>query len=101
MMKATDLGNADDSRLRQRPALNGPAIGRISKLRMDSVGVVVVDVLLEEASKVVLVQNDQVIEQLSPGAPNPSLSDPVLPRAPECSSPRLDPELSDCLIDAI
>ncbi len=41
----------------------------------------------------VLVQDDHVIEQLSPCAPNPSLRDPVLPRAPECRSLRLDAKI--------
>lgn len=49
----------------------------------------------------VLVQDDHVVEQLSPCAPNPSLRAPVLPRAPECGSPRLDAEILDRIGDPI
>jgi len=83
MMKAADLRNADDIGLRRGSALGSSALRRISQLRMDSVCVVVVDVLSEKASKMAFVQDDHVIEQFSPDAANPSLGDSVLPRAPE------------------
>ena len=43
----------------------------------------------------VLVQDDHVIEQFSPYAPNPSLGDPILPRAANRRSSRLRSDLID------
>ena len=62
MVKAADLWNANDIGIERRSALDGPALRRISQLRMDSVRVVVLDVLTEKTSKMVLIQDDHVIE---------------------------------------
>jgi len=62
MMKATDSRQSNDLGLRRWSMLGGSANRRILQLGVDSVGIVVVDVFAEEASKVVLVQDDHVIE---------------------------------------
>ena len=100
-MKAADLGNAVDLGLRRRSALDGPALRRISQLRMDSACVVVLDVLTEKASKRVLVQNGHVVEQFAAYAANPSLGDSVLLRALECRSPSPNAEISSRVSDPI
>jgi len=46
---------------------------------VDSIGVVVVDVFAKKASKMVLVYDDHVIQNLSPDAADPSLGNPILP----------------------
>jgi len=51
-----------DSGLRRWSMLGGTAHRRILQLGVDSVGVVVVDVLAEQVSKVVLIQDDHVIQ---------------------------------------
>jgi hypothetical protein len=66
---------------------------------VDSVGVVVVDVFAEKLSKVVLVQDDHVIQQLSASAPDPPLGDSILPRAPKGRSLRRDSKILDRLRD--
>ena len=62
MMQATDLGNSDDLGLRRWSMLGGSAYRRILQLGVDSVVVVVIDIFPKKASKVVLVQDDHVIE---------------------------------------
>ena len=99
MMKATDSRFPDNLELRRRSVLSGSPDRRISQLSVDSVGVVVVDVLAEKLSKVVLVQDDHVIQQLSASVADPPLGDPILPRAPEGRSLRLDSKILDRLRD--
>ena len=79
MMQATDLGNSDDLGLRRWSMLGGSAYRRILQLGVDSVVVVVIDIFPKKASKVVLVQDDHVIQQLPASAANPSLGNPILP----------------------
>ncbi len=79
--------------------LGGAAHRRILQLGVDAACVVVVDVFSEKSLKVVLVQDDHVIEQFSACAPDPSLRDSVLPRASECRSLRLNSEMFDRLSD--
>jgi len=62
MMKATDSRQSNDLGLRRWSMLGGAAHRRILQLGVDSVGVVVVDVLAEKVSKVIFVQDDHVIE---------------------------------------
>ena len=62
MMKATDSRQSNDLGFRRRTMFGGSAHWRILQLGVDSVGVVVVDVLAEEMSKVVLIQHDHVIQ---------------------------------------
>ena len=97
MMKATNSGVPDDLGLRRRLMLGGSPDRRISQLSMDSVGVVVVDVFAKKLSKVVLVHDDHVIQHLSASAADPSLGDPILPRAPKSRSLRLDSKILDRL----
>jgi hypothetical protein len=90
MMKATHSGLPDDLGLRRRSMLGGSPDRRITKLSVDSVGVVVVDVFAKKLPKMVLVQDDHVIQHLSASAADPSLGDPILPRTPKGCSLRLD-----------
>ncbi len=79
--------------------LGGSPDRRISQLSVDSVSVVVVDVLAEKLSKVVLVQDDHVIQQLSASAADPPLGNPILPWTPKGRSLRLDSKILDQLSD--
>jgi hypothetical protein len=99
MMKATNSGFSDDLGLRRRSMLGGSPDRRVTKLSVDSVGVVVVDVFAKKFSKVVLVQDDHVIQKLSTSAADPPLGNPILPRAPEGRSLRLDSKILDRLSD--
>ena len=101
MMKAADLGDAADLGIRRGAALGDSSLRRISQLRMDSICVVVLDVLTEKTSKTVLVQDDRVVEQFSACAPDPPLGDAVLPRAPESGSPRLDAKILNRVGDPV
>jgi hypothetical protein len=62
MMKATDSRQSNDLGLRRGSALGGSAHRRILEFGVNPVCVVVVDVFPEKASKMVLVQDDHVIE---------------------------------------
>ncbi len=62
MMETTNAGQPDNLGFRRRAGLAWPTHGRISQASVDSVGVVVVDVFAEEVSKVVLIQDDHVVE---------------------------------------
>ena len=73
---------------------------RISQLSVDSVGVVVVDVFAKKLSKMVLVQDDHVIQHLSASAADLSLGNPILPRAPKGRPLRLDSKILDRLRDS-
>jgi hypothetical protein len=90
MMKATNSVSPDDLGLRRRSMLGGSPDRRITHLSVDSVGVVVVDVLAKKLSKVVLVQDDHVIQHLSASAADPSLGDRILARTPKGCPLRLD-----------
>ncbi len=68
---------------------------------MDSVFVVVVDVLAKESPQVPLVDHDHVVEQLSPDSPDPALRDPVLPGTSIGRPFRFESEIADRLGDAI
>ena len=70
-MKATNSGFPDDLGLRRRSMLGGSPDRRISQPSVDSVGVVVVDVLAKKLPKMVLIQDDHVIEQLPASAADP------------------------------
>ena len=100
MMKAADSRQSNDSGLRRRPAFGSSAYRGILQFGVNSVGVVIVDVFAEESSKVVLVQDDHVIEQLSASTPDPSFGNPILPRASEGRSSRLDSKILDRLCDS-
>ena len=97
VMKATDSGQSDDLGLWRRSVLGGAPHRGIPKLCVDPVGVVVFDVFAEQASKVVLVHDDHVIEQFFASTPDPSLGNPILPGASKSRPPRLDSDLVDHL----
>jgi hypothetical protein len=59
---------------------------------MNALRVEVLDVLPEESSQMVVVEDDHVIEQLSPDASDETLSRSVLPRTSERCAPGADPE---------
>jgi hypothetical protein len=46
---------------------------------VDSIGVVIVDVLSEKALQVFLIHHDHMIEKLATGSADPSFGDPILP----------------------
>ena len=99
MMKATNSGFPDDLGLRRRSMLGGSPDRRISQLSVNSVVVVVVDVFVKTLSKMPLVQDDHVIQQLSPSAADPPLGNPILPWTPKGRSLRLDSKILDRLSD--
>ena len=68
MMKAANSGQSNDLGLGGRSVLGWPIHRGIPQPRVDSVGVVVVDILAEKTPQVLLVQNDHVIEKLPANA---------------------------------
>lgn len=62
MMESADTSQSYDLSLRRWSMLSGSAIRCILQLSVDAIGVVVVNVFAEKASKVVLVRDDHVIE---------------------------------------
>jgi len=80
VMKATDTGQRGHlGRWRYRRA-HGAAVRRIlAERQMNSIGVVIVEKLREQAPQVVFVEHDDMIEQLPPTGPHPTLGHPILP----------------------
>ena len=68
---------------------------RIPQLSVDSIGVVIVDVLSEKALQVFLIHHDHMIEKLATGSADPSFGDPILPGASKGRPSRLDSNVSD------
>ena len=68
---------------------------------MDTLCVVVLDVLMKESAQVPLVEYDHVIQQLATNAPDPALGRPVLPRTSVSGSLVLDSEVLDRVEDTI
>ena len=62
MVEAADSRQSNDSGLWRWVVLGGSDHRGILQLSVDSVGVVVIDVFAEKASKVVFVQGDHVIQ---------------------------------------
>ncbi len=62
---------------------------------MDPFSVVVLDVLAQESPQVALVDHDHMVQQLPSNSPDPTLSRPVLPRAPIGGPLGLHAELID------
>jgi len=51
---------------------------------MSAIFVVIADVVFQQSFQVPLVQNDDVIKQISTHTPNPALGETILPRTAEC-----------------
>jgi hypothetical protein len=66
---------------------------------VDSVGVVVVDVFVEEAVEVLLVHDDHVIQHLSASAADPSLGNAIVSWTPKGRSLRFNCNILDRLSD--
>jgi hypothetical protein len=79
-MQTTDFGNREDRAERWR--LDIPSIGSIFLEREVSAGSVIVrEVRREDASKVALAENDDMVQALAPDWADESLREGVLPRA--------------------
>jgi hypothetical protein len=100
-MKAADTRKPGEFRTERRPSLDGATVWCISESRVDSIGVVVGDVGAEEPAKVVLAQDDDVIDELALAGSDPSLRRTVLPWAPECCPFRRDAKRLDRLRDFV
>ncbi len=68
---------------------------------MDSILVVVVDVVAKKTSQVPLVDHDHVIQQFTSNGPDPALRSSILPRTSVCGPLGLDSELPDRLDEAL
>jgi hypothetical protein len=64
---------------------------------VDSIVVVVVDVLAKESPQVPLVDHDHVVKQLATNGADPALRDSVLPRTSMGRPLWVDPEIADRL----
>ncbi len=82
-------------------ALGGSGIGgsprwRVAKRCMDSLRVVVLDVLLQKTFQVLFAEHDDVIEKFPPNASDEAFCRPVLPWASEGCALGIDSEPFDC-----
>jgi hypothetical protein len=62
---------------------------------VDSLGVVVVDVLAEEASQMILAEHDDMVQEFASHTSDETLRRPILPRAPERGPLRSQSEAVD------
>ena len=100
-MKAANPREPGNFRALRRPNFEGATFGCISEARVDPIGVVVGDVVAEEPAKVVLAQDDQLIDEFALAGSHPAFCGAVLPRAPECRSFRRNAERTDRLRDVV
>ncbi len=77
------------------PGTAGSSCRRIANRSVDTLGVVVFDVLPEQASQMVFAEHDDMIEELPANAADEALGGPVLPRASQCGAHGPDPEPFD------
>ncbi len=70
-MKATDSRKSDDTSVFGWPDLCGMSVRRVAQTRVDSVLVVVVDVVAKKTSQVPLVDHDHVIQLFTSKGPDP------------------------------
>ena len=100
-MKATDSRKSDDTSVFRWPDLCGTSVRRVAQTSVDSVLVVVVDVVAKKTSQVPLVDHDHVIQQFTSKSPGPALRGAVLPRTSVSGPAGLDSKLPDRLGNTI
>jgi len=80
-MQPTKPRQGDDlARALDRRDHNSTAGCVLPQTEMSSVFVVITDIIFQQSSRMPLVQDDHVVEQLPTHTPNPALRDTVLPR---------------------
>ena len=91
MMKSTEVGKCDHLGIVKGPGLN-PTTRRclLPEIVMRPVVVIVPDVILEQPTELLVVEDDDVIEEFSTYVAHPAFSDAVLPRALVGSADGLD-----------
>ncbi len=100
-MQAADSRQSDDTSVLGWPDLHWTSVRRVAQTSVDSVLIVVVDVLAQESPQVPLVDHDHVIQQFASNGPDPALRGTVLPRTSVFGPLGLDSELPNRLGDAI
>jgi len=102
MMEATQACAGNHRRLRRWLLLDRPAIGCVlGEGVVNTVFLVVADVISHQSPEVLFVQRDHVIQQLAPATPNPPLCGAILPGcldARESFCPLVHKSASDCRI---
>ena len=99
MVKASHPRQAADSGAIRGPRFRGSPFRGIPDRSVDALCVVVLDVLAQQASQMILVEHDDVVEQLAADAPDEALGCPVLPGTSEGCARGFDSESSDRLSD--
>ena len=80
MMQAAKPGTGDHHRRRRRPFLDGTMIRCVLvESIMNSVLLEIGNILSEQTAQMALVQRDDMVEDLSASASDPTLGDSVLP----------------------
>ena len=95
MVEAADALQGDDLGTGRGRRLRRSAFGGIADRSVDSLRVVVVDVLAEKTSQVSFAEHDDVVEKLAANAADEALRCPVLPGALKGSPFRIQAERSD------
>jgi hypothetical protein len=95
VIKSSQARQPDDLGVRGWLFFDGSPGGRVAESSVDALAVVVLDVLEEEASKVLLGDRDGVVEELATHGSNPALGEAVLPQGAVGRRLRFDSELLD------
>src|SRR6516162_2200534 len=91
-MQPTKSGHRDNLAPARRCRRYNTPLGRVlPQTEMGSVLVVVAEVIFHQPSQMPLVQNNDVVQQVSTHASDPALRDAVLPRTSEGGSDGQDP----------
>src|ERR1051325_3316484 len=91
MMKTADARQCQDSARRVGASLNRPPRRRcLLQSDVDSVVVIIVQILAPHPAQMLLIKRNDVIECLAADISDPTLCDSVLPRAPNTRANRLD-----------
>ena len=83
MVKSSHARESNDLSAIRGPGIGGSPRWRIGERGVDALGVVVLEVLLQEASEVIFAEHHHVIEKLSSNATDEALRCPVLPGTSE------------------
>ena len=101
MMQAAEPWRGLDGGRRERWALDQPSCrGVLIQGVMASIIVVVVNILPKQAPQMFLVEDNDVVEDISPATADPAFCHAILPRATVRYSNRFHAKGNDCIIHA-
>ena len=99
MLEATDAPSSHDLRIGRRPNFNGATLRRISEYSVNTLRVVVTDIVAEESAQVLLIEHNHVIDDFSLARSHPALRRSVLPGTVKRASLRFYIKILDRFCD--